>query len=46
MAHEPRTIKVTANSELGKLVDEARHHPVLLEKDGGIRLYLKLSELN
>jgi hypothetical protein len=36
MAHEPRTIKVTANSELGKLVDEARRHPVLLEKDGAI----------
>jgi hypothetical protein len=36
MAQEPRTIKVTANSELGKLVDEARRHPVLLEKDGAV----------
>ena len=36
MAHEPRTIKVTANSELGKLVDEARRHPVLFEKDGAV----------
>jgi hypothetical protein len=37
MAHESqKIIKVTANSELGKLVDEARHHPVLLEKDGAV----------
>jgi hypothetical protein len=34
MAYEPRKIKVTADSELGKLVDEARRHPVLLGKDG------------
>jgi hypothetical protein len=34
MAHEPhKNIKVTADSELGKLVDKARRHPVLLEKD-------------
>jgi hypothetical protein len=37
MAHEPpKTIKVTADSELGKLVDAARRHPVLLEKDGAV----------
>jgi hypothetical protein len=36
MANEPRTIKVAADSELGKLVDEARRHPVLLEKDGAV----------
>ena len=37
MAHEPlKKIKVTADSELGKLVDEARRHPVLLEKDGAV----------
>jgi hypothetical protein len=37
MAHEPtKTIKVTANSELGKLVDAAARHPVLLEKDGAV----------
>jgi hypothetical protein len=36
MAHEPRTIKVSANSEFGKLVDKARRHPVLLEKDGAV----------
>jgi hypothetical protein len=36
MAKEPRTIKVAADSELGKLVDEARYHPVLLEKDGAV----------
>jgi hypothetical protein len=35
MAHEPpTTIKVTGDSELGKLVDTARRHPVLLEKNG------------
>jgi hypothetical protein len=34
MANEPTKIfKVAADSELGKLVDEARRHPVLLEKD-------------
>jgi hypothetical protein len=32
----PKVIKVAANSELGKLVDEARRHPVLLEKDGAV----------
>jgi hypothetical protein len=37
MAHEPRkTIKVAPDSELGRLVDEARRHPVLLEKDGAV----------
>jgi hypothetical protein len=37
MANEPmKKIKVTADSELGKLVDEARRHPVLLEKDGAV----------
>jgi hypothetical protein len=37
MANEPtRKIKVSADSELGKLVDEARRHPVLLEKDGAV----------
>ncbi len=37
MAHEPpKTIKVSANSELGKLVDKARRHPVLLEKEGTV----------
>jgi hypothetical protein len=36
MAKEPKKIKVAANSELGKLVDEARRHPVLLEKDGAV----------
>jgi hypothetical protein len=36
MAKEPKKIKVSANSELGKLVDEARRHPVLLEKDGAV----------
>ena len=35
MANEPhKIIKVAADSELGKLVDKARRHPVLLEKDG------------
>jgi hypothetical protein len=29
-------IKVTPDSELRKLVDEARRHPVLLEKDGAV----------
>jgi hypothetical protein len=33
MAHEPtKKIKVTAGSEIGKLVDAAWRHPVLLEK--------------
>jgi hypothetical protein len=37
MAHEPtKKIKVAADSELGRLVDEARRHPVLLEKDGAV----------
>jgi hypothetical protein len=37
MANEPtKKIKVAADSELGKLVDEARCHPVLLEKDGAV----------
>jgi hypothetical protein len=36
MAKESKKIKVSANSELGKLVDEARRHPVLLEKDGAV----------
>jgi hypothetical protein len=37
MAHEPtKKIKVIAGSEIGKLVDEARRHPVLLEKDGAV----------
>jgi hypothetical protein len=37
MPREPRKkIKVAADSELGKLVDEARRHPVLLEKDGAV----------
>jgi hypothetical protein len=36
MVNEPRKIKVTAGSELEKLVDESRHHPVLLEKDGAV----------
>jgi hypothetical protein len=37
MAHVPtKTIKVTADSELGKLVDAAARHPVLLEKDGAV----------
>ena len=37
MAHEPpKTIKVAAYSELGNLVDKARRHPVLLEKDGAV----------
>ena len=37
MAHEPtKTIKMTADSELGKLVEKARRHPVLLEKDGAV----------
>jgi hypothetical protein len=37
MANEPmKKIKVIADSELGKLVDEARRHPVLLEKDGAV----------
>jgi hypothetical protein len=37
MANEPTKIfKVAADSELGKLVDEARRHPVLLEKDGAV----------
>jgi hypothetical protein len=36
MAKEPKKIKVSGDSELGKLVDEARHHPVLLEKDGAV----------
>jgi hypothetical protein len=37
MAHEPhKIIKVAADSELGKLVDVARRHPVLLEKDGAV----------
>jgi hypothetical protein len=37
MANEPpKIIKVAADSELGKLVDEARRHPVLLEKDGAV----------
>jgi hypothetical protein len=37
MAHEPtKKIKVAADSELGRLVDEAARHPVLLEKDGAV----------
>jgi hypothetical protein len=37
MANEPmKKIKVAAGSELGRLVDEARRHPVLLEKDGAV----------
>ncbi len=37
MAHEPhKIIKVAGDSELGKLVDEAKRHPVLLEKDGAV----------
>ena len=37
MANEPhKIIKVAADSELGKLVDKARRHPVLLEKDGAV----------
>jgi hypothetical protein len=37
MAHEPPTIiKVTADSEIGKLIDAAACHPVLLEKDGAV----------
>jgi hypothetical protein len=37
MANEPhKIIKVAADSELGKLVDAARRHPVLLEKDGAV----------
>ncbi len=37
MATEPvKIIKVAADSELGKLVDEARRYPVLLEKDGAV----------
>ena len=37
MANEPtKIIKVAADSELGRLVDEARRHPVLLEKDGAV----------
>jgi nucleoside 2-deoxyribosyltransferase len=36
MAKEPRAIKVAADSELGKLVDQAKYHPVLLEKDGAV----------
>jgi hypothetical protein len=31
-----KTIKVSPDSELGKLVDAARRHPVLLEKDGAV----------
>jgi hypothetical protein len=39
MAHvPPKTIKVTADSELGKLVDVARRQPVLLEKNGEVFL--------
>jgi hypothetical protein len=37
MANEPtKKIKVAPDSELGRLVDEARRHPVLLEKDGAV----------
>jgi hypothetical protein len=37
MANEPhKIIKVAADSEFGKLVDAARRHPVLLEKDGAL----------
>jgi hypothetical protein len=37
MVNEPtKKIKVAADSELGKLVDAARRHPVLLEKDGAV----------
>jgi hypothetical protein len=37
MANEPtKKIKVAADSELGRLVDAARRHPVLLEKDGAV----------
>jgi hypothetical protein len=37
MAHEPtKTIKVSADSELGKLVEKAARDPVLLEKDGAV----------
>ncbi len=37
MANEPpKKIKITKDSELGKLVDEARYHPVLVEKDGAV----------
>jgi hypothetical protein len=40
MANEPRTIKVTADSELGKLVDEARRHPVLLGTVSGLTVVI------
>jgi hypothetical protein len=37
MANEPpKKIKITKDSELGKLIDEARYHPVLVEKDGAV----------
>ena len=45
MAHEPtKTIKVRADSELGKLVDKARRHPVLLEKDGAVFLLEQMGQ--
>ncbi len=45
MAHEPtKTIKVTADSELGKLVDEAARHPVLLEKNGEVFLLERMEQ--
>ncbi|HVC32682.1 MAG TPA: hypothetical protein VNL16_04155 [Chloroflexota bacterium] len=34
MAKALRTIKVTADSDLGHVLDEAAYGPVLLEKDG------------
>ena len=45
MAHEPpKTIKVTADSELGKLVDAARRHPVLLENNGEVFLLERMEQ--
>ncbi len=45
MAHEPlKKIKVAADSELGKLVDKARRHPVLLEKDGAVFLLEQMGQ--
>ena len=34
MATEPRRIHIDPGTEIGKLLDEARSRPVLLEKDG------------
>jgi hypothetical protein len=42
MLHEPHRIRITADSELGRLLDEVGEKPVLLEKNG--KLYRLAAE--